>query len=118
MHGIKVLMAKNYTDNLSEETRKGVLERARTGLWPSYAPLRYRKALREDGKRAIVPRPRDSTRHRAALQLVQHGSVQPQSQDLVDFALVHLALSERPSRNHGVRTRQAQENTGERESRE
>ncbi len=23
MHGIKVLMAKNYIDNLSEETRKG-----------------------------------------------------------------------------------------------
>lgn len=24
MHGIKVLMAKNYIDNLSEETRKGM----------------------------------------------------------------------------------------------
>jgi hypothetical protein len=28
MHGIKVLMAKNYIDNLSEETRKGMLEKA------------------------------------------------------------------------------------------
>ena len=28
MHGIKVLMAKNYVDNLSEETRKGMLEKA------------------------------------------------------------------------------------------
>src|SRR4030095_5614162 len=26
MHGIKVLMAKNYVDKLSEETRKGMLE--------------------------------------------------------------------------------------------
>jgi site-specific DNA recombinase len=26
MHGIKVLMAKNYIDNLSEETRKGMTE--------------------------------------------------------------------------------------------
>lgn len=25
MHGIKVLMAKNYIDNLSEEARKGML---------------------------------------------------------------------------------------------
>jgi hypothetical protein len=28
LHGIKVLMAKNYIDNLSEETRKGMTERA------------------------------------------------------------------------------------------
>src|SRR5262245_32429840 len=28
MHGIKVLMAKNYIDNLSEETRKGMTEKA------------------------------------------------------------------------------------------
>lgn len=28
MHGIKVLMAKNYIDNLSEEARKGMLEKA------------------------------------------------------------------------------------------
>jgi site-specific DNA recombinase len=26
MHGIKVWMARNYIDNLSEETRKGMLE--------------------------------------------------------------------------------------------
>ena len=38
MHGIKVLMAKNYIDNLSEETRKGMTEKASQGIWPSYAP--------------------------------------------------------------------------------
>jgi site-specific DNA recombinase len=32
MHGIKVLMAKNYIDNLSEETRKGMREKARQGI--------------------------------------------------------------------------------------
>ncbi len=42
MHGIKVLMAKNYIDNLSEEARKGMAEKAEQGLWPSYAPLGYR----------------------------------------------------------------------------
>jgi site-specific DNA recombinase len=40
MHGIKVLMAKNYVDNLSEETRKGMLEKAEQGIWPSFAPAR------------------------------------------------------------------------------
>lgn len=44
MHGIKVLVAKNYVDNLSEETLKGMTEKARAGLYPSYAPIGYRNA--------------------------------------------------------------------------
>src|SRR3546814_508944 len=32
MHGIKVLMAKHYIDNLSEEARKGQQEKAEQGL--------------------------------------------------------------------------------------
>jgi site-specific DNA recombinase len=57
MHGIKVLMAKNFCDNLSEEVRKASLEKSRSGLWPSYAPVGYRNTAREDGKRIIVPDP-------------------------------------------------------------
>jgi DNA invertase Pin-like site-specific DNA recombinase len=41
IHGIKVLMAKNYIDNLSEETRKGMQEKAEEGEFPAYAPLGY-----------------------------------------------------------------------------
>jgi DNA invertase Pin-like site-specific DNA recombinase len=55
MHGIKVLMAKNYIDNLSEETRKGMLEKARQGIWPSFAPLGYSNVDGANGKRTIVP---------------------------------------------------------------
>jgi site-specific DNA recombinase len=54
MHGIKVLVAKNYIDNLSEETRKGMLEKARQGIWPSYAPLGYTNILGPEGKRTIA----------------------------------------------------------------
>jgi len=54
MHGIKVLMAKNYIDNLSEEMRKGILEKARQGIWPSYARLGYQNILGQDGKRTIA----------------------------------------------------------------
>ncbi|MBM4073840.1 MAG: recombinase family protein, partial [Planctomycetes bacterium] len=57
MHGIKVLMAKNYIDNLSEETRKGMSEKAAQGIWPSFAPLGYRNVLGSDGKRTIEPDP-------------------------------------------------------------
>jgi hypothetical protein len=57
MHGIKVLMAKNYIDNLSEETRKGMIEKAKQGLWPSYAPLGYVNVVAPDGKRTVAPDP-------------------------------------------------------------
>ena len=57
MHGIKVLMAKNYVDNLSEETRKGMIEKARQGIWPSRAPLGYKNILGADGKRTIAADP-------------------------------------------------------------
>src|ERR1700738_1356908 len=57
MHGIKVLMAKNYIDNLSEETRKGMQEKAEQGYWPSFAPLGYRNLDGPDGKKIIAPDP-------------------------------------------------------------
>ena len=42
IHGIKVLMAKNYIDNLSEEVKKGHLEKAQQGQLPAHAPIGYR----------------------------------------------------------------------------
>ena len=55
MHGIKVLMAKNYIDNLSEEARKGMQEKAEQGIWPSFAPLGYVNVTLPDGKKGIEP---------------------------------------------------------------
>jgi DNA invertase Pin-like site-specific DNA recombinase len=55
VHGIKVLMAKNYIDNLSEEARKGQQEKAEQGIWPSKAPLGYRNVTGPDGKKIITP---------------------------------------------------------------
>ncbi len=56
IHGIKVLMAKNFIDNLSEETRKGLTQKAEEGMWPSHAPLGYRNATL-DGRRFMAPDP-------------------------------------------------------------
>ncbi|MEZ5598708.1 MAG: hypothetical protein R3E84_20445 [Pseudomonadales bacterium] len=56
MHGIKVLMAKNYIDNLSEETQ-GHDREGRAGDLPSYAPFGYRNVLGENGKKTIEPDP-------------------------------------------------------------
>src|SRR5712672_2036883 len=57
MHGIKVLMAKNYIDNLSEEARKGMQEKAEQGIWPTKSPLGYRNITGLDGKRVIATDP-------------------------------------------------------------
>ncbi len=55
MHGIRVLMAKNYIDNLSEEVKKGLHTKAAQNLWPSFAPPGYCNAAGDGGKRIIVP---------------------------------------------------------------
>ena len=57
MHGIKVLMAKNYIDNLSEEARKGMQEKAEQGIWPTKSPLGYRNVAGPDGKKIISTDP-------------------------------------------------------------
>jgi site-specific DNA recombinase len=57
MHGIKVLMAKNYIDNLSEEARKGMQEKAEQGIWPTKCPLGYRNITGPDGKKIIATDP-------------------------------------------------------------
>ena len=46
-------MAKNYIDNLSEEARKGQIEKAEQGIWPSKAPLGYLNVTGSDGKKII-----------------------------------------------------------------
>ena len=62
IHSIKVLMAKNYSDNLSEETKKGLREKAAQGMWPSFAPLGYTNVLGPNGKKVMVPDP-ERARH-------------------------------------------------------
>jgi DNA invertase Pin-like site-specific DNA recombinase len=54
MHGIKVLMARNYSQNLGEETLKGMTEKARAGIYPSFAPVGYQNVDGPNGKRIIA----------------------------------------------------------------
>jgi site-specific DNA recombinase len=48
-HGIRLLMAKNYSDNLKEEVKKGMVEKAEQGTLPGRAPFGYlnNRATRE-----------------------------------------------------------------------
>ncbi len=52
IHRIKVVMAQNYVDNLSEEVVKGLDQKAKQGKWPTYAPFGYRNDL---GQHTISP---------------------------------------------------------------
>ena len=53
IYGFKVLLAKNYSDNLREETQKGMHEKAKQGFYPSTAPTGYKNAV-VDGRKVIV----------------------------------------------------------------
>lgn len=55
--GIRVVMAKNYIDNLREESMKGTNEKLAQGWYPGSPPLGYVTVLR-DGKRIHVPDPK------------------------------------------------------------
>ena len=82
MHGIKVLMAKNYIDNLSEETRKGMTEKAEQGLWPSNAPLGYRNVTGTDGKKDHCSRREHRANHSKLVRMVRsRGHFDPRSDE-------------------------------------
>lgn len=48
IHGIKVLMAKNYIDNLSEEVSKGLREAVEEGYWPFNPPYGYKRGEKKN----------------------------------------------------------------------
>src|SRR6185437_2974924 len=41
VHGIQVVIARNYIENLREEVKKGMREKAEQGVYPSRPPLGY-----------------------------------------------------------------------------
>lgn len=56
-HGLKVLMAKHYSENLSEEIKKGMREKATEGGYPTHAPLGYQNTNADCG---ITPDPKSA----------------------------------------------------------
>lgn len=51
--GIRILFAKNYIDNLSEEVKKGLLEKLRQGWLPTKPPVGY-KTIGEKGHKVHI----------------------------------------------------------------
>ncbi len=71
LHGIKVLMARNYVENLSEEVKKGMHEKARQGHWPTAAPIAYNNTKAPGG---ITPDPVMAPVVRELFELAATGS--------------------------------------------
>ena len=60
IHEIKLVIAKNYIDNLSEEVKKGQRVKAEQGGYPHGAPVGYQNTIICDGKRkehVLIPEP-------------------------------------------------------------
>ena len=74
MHGIRVLMAKNYIDNLSEEIKKGLNEKAEQGFFPHKAPIGYKNEILPSKKRIIVVDPTTAPFVKQAFDLYATGN--------------------------------------------
>lgn len=70
--GIRVVMAKNYIDNLREEAMKGWAEKLAQGWLPSPPPPGYH-TITQDGKRIHVPNPQTAR----SMQKVFHLALDP-----------------------------------------
>jgi site-specific DNA recombinase len=60
MHGIRVLIARKYVENLSEEVKKGMRQKCREGGWPTWSPLGYlnvKEATEKKRTGGIIPDP-------------------------------------------------------------
>lgn len=71
--GIRALMAKNYVDNLSEEVRKGMNEKAAQGVYPSWAPYGYVNG-KSEGRKTILVDPETAPYVKQMFELYATGS--------------------------------------------
>lgn len=71
MHGIKVLMAKNFIDNLSEEVKKGLTQKAKEGYVTGKQPFGYNKI----NKRECVIDEKTSLLVKRAFELYSNGDI-------------------------------------------
>ena len=71
IHGINLVVAKNYSDNLCEEVNKGMREKAAQGGYPGHAPFGYRN---NKGERSIEVDPVDSVMVDRMMELYATGA--------------------------------------------
>lgn len=97
IHGIKVLMAKNYIDNLREETMKGMREKAAQGIFPSRAPYGYKNIRNEQGKNDIAVDDLNAPFIKRAFEIYSSGSISltDTAQQLMDEGFCYRSYQKR-----------------------
>ena len=85
IHGMQLVLARNYIENLREEVKKGMREKAEQGIYPGRAPLGYRN---NRGDRTIEVHPENATIVRRIFELYASGQ----------YSLSELKKMLRPSR--------------------
>jgi site-specific DNA recombinase len=103
IHGIKVLLAKNYIDNLSEETKKGLREKAEQGYYPGHARLGYRNN-RETHQIDIDPEKAPTVKKMFEWYATGTYSLAEIREMVVDEGLVYSKSQPRISKSHVERT--------------
>ena len=73
IHDIKLVVAKSFIDNLREEITKGMTQKARSGIWPSMAPIGYLNTSRGSIK-TIEPDPETAPKVAALFARFAEGS--------------------------------------------
>lgn len=100
--GIMALMARNYIENLAEETRKGMTKKAESGIFPSVAPLGYlnqeKRVVPDPFRREFIRQcflwradgmPVDEVRKRA-----EHSGLRSRKGCIVSLSQMHKILSD------------------------
>ena len=54
IYGLRVVLSKQYIDNLKEEAEKGILAKIEDGIYPSIAPVGYYNTMNRKGKHIIA----------------------------------------------------------------
>ena len=54
IYGLRVVLSKQYIDNLKEEVEKGILAKIEDGVYPSIAPVGYYNTMNKQGKHIIA----------------------------------------------------------------
>ncbi len=100
-HGLHLLIARNYVENLREEVIKGMREKAEQGIYPGRAPLGYRN---NKADRKVEPHPENAAIVMRIFELYASGkhslatlrtAIRTETGKIINRAYLHTILNNR-----------------------
>ena len=99
IHGMQLVLARNYIENLREEVKKGMREKAEQGIYPGRVPLSYRNNRAD---RTVEVQPENAALVRRVFELYASGqyslsqlkkAVQKENGKQISRAYLHMILT-------------------------